>query len=239
VVVKHGNRAITSQCGGADVLEALGVRIDLPPAALRDCVMRHGLGFVFAPGYHPAFKAIVPVRKALAAQGTATVFNILGPLLNPARPAYQLTGIFDRTLLRKYGEVFALLGRRRAWAIHGDGADEIALWGATDVVEAHGDRPLREWKIDPDGLGCARCRLTDLRGGDRMQNAAILQAVLDGTERGPRRDIVALNAAAGFVITGLAPDLSSGVALACEQLDRGAALAKLRALQSFNAEQSQ
>ena len=123
-VVKHGNRAITSRCGGADVLEELGVKIDLAPEELRRCVEKHGLGFVFAPVYHPAFKAIAPVRKALAAQGVPTIFNLLGPLLNPARPPYQLVGIFSPVLLPKYAKALAMLGRACAWAVHGLGMDE-------------------------------------------------------------------------------------------------------------------
>src|SRR4030095_5898389 len=134
-VVKHGNRAITSKCGGADVLEELGVTLDLSPEKLRDCVERHGLGFVFAPAYHPAFKAIGPVRRALAEEGIATVFNLLGPLLNPARPAYQLAGIFSPVLLPKYAEPLAVVGRAHAWAVHGSGMDELSLTGPSEVRE--------------------------------------------------------------------------------------------------------
>jgi anthranilate phosphoribosyltransferase len=231
-VVKHGNRAITSKCGGADVLEELGVKIDLPPAALRHCVEEHGLGFLFAPAYHPAFKAIVPVRKALAAEGIPTVFNLLGPLLNPVRPAYQLVGIFSPVLLPKYAETLSVLGRAHAWAVHGSGMDELSLTGPSavrEVVEGN----IREFTVDPAALGLPLCALEDLRGGDRPANAAILSAILDGTERGPKRDLVLLNAAAGFVITRLAPDLATGLDLAREQIATGRALAKLRAIQSF------
>ena len=230
-VVKHGNRAITSKCGGADVLEELGVKIDLTPAALRQGVETHGLGFLFAPAYHPAFKAIVPVRKALAAEGIPTVFNLLGPLLNPARPAYQLVGIFSPVLLPKYAETLAVLGRAHAWAVHGSGMDELSLTGPSEVREIV-DGDIREFTVDPPALGLSLCAMDELRGGDRRENAAILTAILDGSERGPRRDIVLLNAAAGFVITHLAPDLAAGLVLAREQLASGRALAKLRALQS-------
>ena len=231
-VVKHGNRAITSKSGGADVLEALGVRIDLPPVGLRRCVEAHGLGFVFAPGYHPAFKAIAPVRRALAAEGIPTIFNLLGPLLNPARPPFQLVGIFSPVLLPKYAETLARLGRTRAWAVHGSGMDELALTGPSAVCEV-ADGRVREFTIDPAALGLAPGALEDLRGGDCQENAAILTAILDGTERGPRRDLVLLNAAAGFVITSLAPDLAAGLDLAQAQVESGRALAKLRALQAF------
>ena len=126
VVVKHGNRGITSKSGGADVLEALGVRIEMPPELLRECIAATGIGFMFAPAYHPAFKVIGPVRKALAAQGATTIFNILGPLLNPARPPFQLAGIFSESLLPKYAEVLGLLARRCAWAVHGSGGVAFA-----------------------------------------------------------------------------------------------------------------
>lgn len=231
-VVKHGNRAITSQSGGADVLEELGVHIELPPADLRRCVETHGLGFVFAPAYHPAFKAIGPVRKALAAEGIPTIFNLLGPLLNPARPPYQLVGIFSPVLLPKYAEALALLARSRAWAVHGSGMDELSLTGPSAVCEV-ADGLVREFTLNPAELGLAPCELDVLRGGDRHANAAILTGILDGTDRGPRRDLVLLNAAAGFVITGLASDLPSGFDLARAQIESGRALAKLRALQAF------
>jgi len=231
-VVKHGNRAVTSRCGGADVLEELGIKIDLPPADLRRCIETHGLGFVFAPAYHPAFKAIGPVRKALAAQGIPTIFNLLGPLLNPARPPYQLIGIFSPLLLPKYALALAALSRARAWAVHGQGMDELSLTGPSMVHELV-DGLIHERTVDPASLGLATCTIADLRGGDCAQNAAILTAIVDGTERGPKRDIVLFNAAAGFVITGLAPDLAAGLALAREQIDSGRALEKLHALRAF------
>jgi len=233
-VVKHGNRAITSKCGGADVLEELGVRIDLPPAELRRCVETHGLGFVFAPAYHPAFQAINPVRKALAAQGIPTIFNLLGPLLNPARPPYQLVGIFSPVLLPKYAEALAILGRACAWAVHGRGMDELSLTGPS-LVHALVDGLVREHTVDPEELGLTICSIDDLRGGGRAENAAILTAILDGTDHGPKRDIVLFNAAAGFVITGLASDLATGIALAREQIVSGRALEKLHALRNFSA----
>ncbi len=233
-VVKHGNRAITSRCGGADVLEALGVKIDLPPEALRRCVAGHGLGFIFAPAYHPAFRAIAPVRKALAAQGIPTVFNLLGPLLNPARPAYQLIGVFSPVLLSKYAEALALLGRARAWAVHGSGMDELSISGPSEVCEVLAGN-VRGFPVDPVALGISPTPIAALRGGDCAENAAILEAILDGSERGPRRDVVLLNAGAGFVITGLAPDLAAGLTLAREQILSGRALAKLRALQTGGA----
>ena len=231
-VVKHGNRASTSQCGGADVLEELGVRLALPPADLGRCVETHGLGFLFAPAYHPAFKTISPVRRALAAEGIPTIFNLLGPLLNPARPAYQLVGIYSPVLLPKYAEALALLARARAWAVHGSGMDELSLTGPSAVCEV-ADGCIREFTLDPVALGLARCAVEALRGGGRRENAAILTGILNGTDTGPRHDLVLLNAAAGFVITGLAVTLPAGLDLAREQVKSGRALAKLRALQQF------
>jgi anthranilate phosphoribosyltransferase len=232
-VVKHGNRAITSKCGGADVLESLGIKIELAPADLRRCLELHGLGFVFAPAYHPAFKAIGPVRKALAAQGIPTIFNLLGPLLNPARPPYQLVGIFSPLLLPKYAAAMAVLGRASAWAVHGRGMDELSLTGPSMVHALHDGR-IDERTVDPAEYGLATCTIDDLRGGDCRHNAAILTAIIDGTERGPKRDIVLFNAAAGFVITGLAKDLTDGLELAREQINSGRALEKLHALQMFS-----
>ena len=231
-VVKHGNRAITSKCGGADVLEALGVKIDLAPAALRRCVEEHGLGFLFAPAFHPAFKTIAPVRKALAAQGIPTIFNLLGPLLNPARPAHQLVGIFSPLLLPKYAEALAALDRARAWAVHGSGMDELSLTGPSKVLEVRAG-VVREFTVDAAALGLARCEIADVRGGDRVENARILLAILDDSERGPKRDMVLLNSAAGFVIAGLAEDLAAGIEHARAQIASGRALAKLTALRSF------
>ena len=232
VVVKHGNRAITSKCGGADVLEALGVDIELPPVDLSRCVRELGLGFLFAPAYHPAFKAIAPVRKQLAAEGTATIFNLLGPLLNPARPARQLVGVFSREALPKYARALQSLCRTRAWAVHGSGLDEVSLTDPSDVVEVHQDS-VSEFLLHPADLGLSGATLEDLRGGDRAENAALLVGILDGSVAGPKREMVALNAAAGFVVAGIAPDLRSGYALALEQIDSGRSLSKLRTLQAF------
>lgn len=235
VVIKHGNRAITSQCGGADVLEALGISIDLPPEKLRECVKRAGLGFVFAPHYHPSFKSIGTVRKQLAAAGHATIFNVLGPLLNPVQPPFQLTGIFDRSLIQKYAEVFAMLGKKRAWALHGAGADEVSLWDVTHVAETvAGSEGIRAFQIDPAALGLPASTPAALRGGNCAENAHRLTSILNGSERGASRAIVTLNAAAGFVIAGLAPDLSAGLAFAEEQIDSGRAIGKLRYFQEVS-----
>ena len=231
-VVKHGNRAITSRCGGADVLEALGVHIQLPPADLRRCVHEHGLGFIFAPAYHPAFKAIGPVRKTLAARGVPTVFNLLGPLLNPARPAHQLVGIFSPVLLPKYAETLAALDRAKAWAVHGSGMDELSLTGPSIVHEVKAG-VIRDFSIELGDLGLEPCVVSQLQGGDCTENARLLVAILEGTEQGPRRDMVLLNSAAGFVVAGLAPDLTAGLEMARTEIDSGHARRKLTALQTF------
>ncbi|MCB1061864.1 MAG: anthranilate phosphoribosyltransferase [Verrucomicrobiae bacterium] len=238
-VVKHGNRGITSKSGGADVLEALGIRIDLPPESFGDCVSEVGAGFLFAPMYHPAFKAIVPVRKQLAGEGRRTIFNLLGPLLNPARPDYQLIGVFDETLTPAFAEILGRLGRQRAWAVHGhtetgEGMDELSSIGLTDVVETT-DLSARSFTVNPAHLGIASATVDDLKGGDAKENAALLQRILDGSEEGPKRDIVLLNAAAGLTICGKAADLSAGLTLAREAIDSGEAIARLEAWRQFSA----
>ena len=231
-VMKHGNRSVTSKTGAADVLEELGVKLELTPVRLRQCLEQNGVAFVFAPAWHPAFRAIGPVRKELAAEGTPTIFNLLGPLLNPARPAHQLVGLFSSALLPKYAEALRILGRRRAWAVHGDGTDELALTGASEVCAVQ-DGKVTPFMLTPEEFGLQRCDPAALAGGERVENARILLAILDGTERGPKRDMVLLNSAAALVVAGLARDVAAGLDLARRALDGGAALAKLRALQSF------
>ncbi len=236
-VTKHGNRGITSKAGGADVLEALGIKIDLPVATVVRGIEQIGLGFFFAPLYHPAFKAVVEARKMLAAEGQRSIFNVLGPLLNPGRPDYQLIGVFDPKLTRAFGEILVQLGRKGAWVVHGSagggqGMDELSTLDTNDVCELK-DGVLNEMKIDPRALGFGKASLQDLVGGDAGENAIILEGVLAGTIKGAKRDIAVLNAAAGFVITGKAADLPAGRALAEELLNRGAAHAKLRAMQDL------
>ena len=228
-VVKHGNRAITSQCGGADVIEALGIQIELDPGQLRACVEEVGAAFVFAPRYHPAFRAIAPVRKSLAAEGISTVFNLLGPLLNPARPNCQLVGVYSAALLPLYRDTLAHMERTRAWAIHGDGTDELTTTGPSNVCETGPGGP-RDFRIDPSELGIPTALPSDLIGADKKSNALLLERILSGAERGPREDVVSLNAAAGFVVTGLVPDLPCGLQLARDQIRSGRALQKLQAM---------
>ncbi len=236
-MVKHGNRGITSKSGGADVLESLGVKIDLPPEKLARCVQEVGVGFVFAPLYHPAFAAVKEARVLLAMEGQRSIFNILGPLLNPTRPAYQLVGVFDKALITPFGQILQKLGRKAAWVVHGNasdgkGMDELSTLGTNNVVKLENGK-LTSTKLDPHDYGFAKPKLSDLSGGDAVLNANILEGILAGQIKGAKRDIAVLNAAAGFVITGKATDLAEGRHLAEDVLDRGAAHAKLRALQDY------
>jgi anthranilate phosphoribosyltransferase len=236
-IVKHGNRGITGKSGGADVLEALGIKIDLPRERVAAGVQSIGLGFLFAPLYHPAFKAVAEARKILAAEGQRSIFNILGPLLNPARPDYQLIGVFDPALTKTFADILKKLGRKGAWIVHGSagagrGMDELSTIGINTVTRLQNNRLTKE-EIDPHALGFTKPKIEDLVGGDAAENANILEGILAGAIKGPKRDLVALNAAAGFVITGKAKNLGAGVALAESVIDRGAAHAKMRAMQDL------
>jgi anthranilate phosphoribosyltransferase len=234
-IVKHGNRGITSKAGGADVLEALGVKIDLPTAKLAECVRTHGAGFLFAPQYHPTFAAVREARALLAKEGSRSIFNILGPLLNPARPDYQLVGVFDPALTKTFGNILQKLGRKAAWVVHGHtedgrGMDELSTLGPNNITE------LRDGTVKHTTLRWphhGKAHVADLAGGDAAENADILEGILANRIDGPKRDMAVLNAAAGFVITGLAKDIPEGAAQASELLDRGAAHVKLRELQDF------
>lgn len=230
-VVKHGNRGVTSRSGGADVLEALGVRLDLNP---RESLDAAGCAFLFAPRYHPAFKAVGPVRALLATEGTPTIFNIIGPLLNPALPDFQLAGVFRPSLLPIYAEVFRLLKRKQAWVVHGSGGlDEVSLLGPTQVL-ALSEGLVRPLTIDPSELGLAPATLEDLRGGSAAENAAMLENLFSGHDRGPRRDIVVLNAACALTVAGLAPNPPAGLTLARAVLDEGGATQVLEALRALS-----
>jgi anthranilate phosphoribosyltransferase len=236
-VVKHGNRSVTSRCGSADVLEALGVQISLPPARLKECVERHGLCFIFAREYHPAYRAIAGMRKRLARENIRTVFNLLGPLLNPARPARQLIGVFSPRLTSIFADALRRLGRERAWVVHGvtetgEGMDDISTSGVTTFAELSQGK-VTTGLIDPRWLNIPVSSLDDLRGGDAIEKAGHLEGILSGKIQGAKRDLTLVNAAGGFVVAGLCHDMSEGLALAREQIDSGRALEKLRALQQF------
>ncbi len=237
VVAKHGNRSVTSTCGSADVLEELGVAIDLSPVELKESLQRFGFGFIFARKYHPAFRALAEMRKRLARQNRRTVFNLLGPLLNPARPKRQLIGVFAPHLTTLFAEVLQQLGGESAWVVHGladdgQGMDDISISGATTVVELM-DKKMNSAVLDVSWLGIARSSVGELRGGNAQENAATLEGILAGKISGPKRDMAIVNAGGGFVVAGLAQDLNNGIELAREEIDSGRALEKLRALQSY------
>ncbi len=236
--VKHGNKGITSKSGGADVLQALGVPIDLAPEEFSRSVRDTGMGFLFAPLYHPAFKAVAPLRKELAQEGVRTVFNLLGPLLNPVRPDYQVIGVFSPDLPPIFAEILRQLGRKCAWTVNGQAGggttmDEFSTLGPNLVVETREGEVLPPRTVDPKDLGFTAPSLESLQGDDAEVNAKILQGILEGRDRGPRRDLVLLNSAAGLAVTGMAADLPSGIARAADLIDSGAAEAKLREVQEW------
>jgi len=225
-VAKHGGRAVSSGSGSADVLEHLGVSLDLGPQRVGELIDRIGLGFLFAPKHHSAMRHAAPVRKAL---GVRTLFNLLGPLTNPAGAPNQLLGVFSRTLTRKMAEALQTLGSRHAMVVHGaDGLDEITLSGETFVAELR-DGQLREYTLTPERFGIARADLAAIRVDGVVPSAQVLREVLAGTP-GPAADIVALNAGAAVYVAGIASSLEDGVARAQRSLDDGSAAARLEAL---------
>jgi anthranilate phosphoribosyltransferase len=237
VVVKHGNRSVTSLCGSADVLEQLRVPLHLGPDDLRECVQRNGVAFIFARQYHPAFSAVAEMRRRLARQKTRTIFNLLGPLLNPARPQRQLIGVFAPNLTTVFADVLRRLGRERAWVVHGmaegtNGMDDVSICGATTMADVDRGK-VTSAVVDTQWLGIPRSQVSELGGGNAAENAATLEGILSGEVKGPKREMAVANAAAGFVVAELARDLNEGIALAREQIDNGGALAKLRALQNY------
>ncbi len=229
-VAKHGNRAVSSASGSADVLEALGFRLELPPARIERSIDELGFGFLFAPTHHPAMRHAAPVRRELAAR---TVFNVLGPLTNPAGARAQVVGVYAPSLVRTIAEVLAQLGARRAFVVHGAGGiDELSPAGPNLVCEVAGG-DVREREIDPLELGVPRCDPADLRGGSPAENAAAVRAVFRG-ESGGRRSAILLNAAGALAAAGHAHDLAEGLELAREAIDSGAAAARLDELVTFS-----
>ena len=228
-VAKHGNRALSSKSGAADVLGALGVNIDAGMTLVRRALFEANTCFLMAPRHHSAMRHVGPTRIEL---GTRTIFNLLGPLSSPARVTRQLLGVFDRAWVEPLAEVLKLLGHERAWVVHGaDGLDELTTTGSSFVAELR-DGGIRTFEVTPEDAGLPRATLDDLRGGDASENAAAITALLDGGQ-GPFRDVVLLGSAASLVIAGEAEDLKAGVALAAAAIDSGAAretLAKLAAI---------
>lgn len=236
-VAKHGNRAITSRCGAADVLEALGVPIELSPELAAACLRETGFMFLYAPLYHPAMKALGPLRRAL---GFRTIFNLCGPLTNPAGARNQVIGVLAPSRVLLVGRTLAALGAKRAFVVHGtDGIDELTTTGESIVcrVEESADGPpaLKGARVTPEMSGLTRSTLDQFTGGDVEANAALLYDVVTGIP-GPRRDIVLLNAAAALVAAGLSFDLKEGVAMGAEAIDSGQAAATLAKLRQFGAE---
>lgn len=233
-VAKHGNRAVTSQCGSADVLEALGVPIELEPEDAAACLRETGFMFLYAPRYHPAMKAVGPLRKAL---GFRTIFNLCGPLTNPAGARAQVIGVLAPSKVLLVGRTLAALGAKRAFVVHGtDGIDELTTTGESVVARVEesesGEPQLKAARVTPEMAGVSRAKLEDFTGGDVKTNAMLLYDVLTGIP-GARRDIVLLNAAAGLVAAGLAGDLKEGVAMGAEAIDSGQAAATLEKLRRF------
>jgi anthranilate phosphoribosyltransferase len=223
IVAKHGNRSMTSKCGSADVLEALGVNISLTPAQVEACLDEAGIGFMFAQVFHPAMKYAAGPRREI---GIRTVFNILGPLTNPAGAHAQVLGVAAPVLVERMAEALALLGSHHALVVHGeDGIDEISICAPTRVSEVR-DGEIRSYTITPEDFGFSRASLDDVRGGDAATNASITRSILSGAD-GPRRKVVLLNAAAALVASDLADDLAEGVERAAEAIDSGAAAERL------------
>jgi len=231
-VCKHGGRAASSKAGSADVLEALGVVIDLGPEGVARCIQEAGIGFCFAPRYHPAMRHAIPVRREL---GVATAFNFLGPLANPARVRRQVVGVGDPAMAEKMAGVLAAGGATDVIVVHGaDGLDELSTTGPSSMYRWSAGE-LTCSTVDPVALGLQACKLADLLGDDAETNARLARSVLEG-EPGPRREIVALNAAAGLVAAGLAADLRVGLDLAFESIDSGAASGRLERLVKISGE---
>src|SRR5438128_3307339 len=225
-VAKHGNRSVTSKCGSADVMEALGVSISLPPARLAACLEEVGIAFLFAPAMHSAMKYVQPARRELRLR---TVFNLLGPLTNPAQANAQVVGVYEEALVEKLAQALNLLGLRRALVVHGlDGLDEITISGPTKVAEVR-EGTVRSYEVTPEEFGLQRAPIEEIAGGDAVANTAIIRDVLAG-ERSPRRDVVLLNAAAALVAASRANHLAEALPLAAASIDSGRAATKLEAL---------
>jgi anthranilate phosphoribosyltransferase len=222
-VAKHGNRALSSRSGAADVLAALGVKIELSPEQVSRCIHEAGIGFMFAPAHHPAMKNVAASRVEL---GTRTIFNLLGPLSNPASVKRQMVGVFSKQWVQPLAEALKNLGSESAWVVHGsDGLDEITTCGRTSVAALEKGE-VRTFEIAPEDVGLARGKPDDLRGGDAEANASALQGVLKGT-KGPHRDVAVMNAGAALMVAGKASTLKDAVALAQQSIDSGEAKKRL------------
>src|SRR6202162_6437731 len=232
-VAKHGNRSISSKCGSADVMEALGVNIQLSPERAAQCLREVGICFLYAPDLHSSMKQVQKVRRELRLR---TMFNLLGPLTNPARASGQVVGVYALEMVEKLAEALSMLGLHRVLVVHGlDGLDEITITGLTRVAEAR-DGTVRSYEVDPEEFGMERATLADISGGDAAGNAGIVREVLSG-RKSSRRDVVVLNSAAALVAAGRADHLAEGIPLAVKSIDSGAAAGKLAALVRFTSKQ--
>jgi anthranilate phosphoribosyltransferase len=228
-VAKHGNRSISSKCGSADVVEALGVNIQLSPERAAQCLREVGICFLYAPNLHPAMKQVQAVRRELRMR---TMFNLLGPLTNPARASGQVVGVYSLELVEKLAEALSMLGLRRALVVHGlDGLDEITITGTTRIAEAR-DGTVRSYEIEPEEFGMTRATLQEISGGDATENASIIRKVLSG-EKSARREVVLLNSAAALVAAGKADHIAGALPLSAQSIDSGAAAQKLERLVRF------
>ncbi len=229
-VAKHGNRSVSSSCGSADILEALDININMSKEKIEKCLDEIGIAFLFAPNFHPAMKYAMPARKQI---GKRTMFNILGPLSNPAGATHQLVGVFDAYWTGVLAEVFLRLGTQHALVVHGqDGLDEITTAAKTYVSEAHKGR-VDNYEINPEDFGIQKSKLEDLLGADAASNAKILMDILNG-KPGPKRDIVVLNAAAAIYAADKAGSIKEGIKFAAESIDSGKALEKLELLRQYS-----
>jgi len=230
-VAKHGNRSISSKCGSADVMEALDVNIQLSPERAAQCLREVGICFLYAPDLHSSMKQVQKVRRELKLR---TMFNLLGPLTNPAHASGQVVGVYALEMVEKLAEALSMLGLHRALVVHGlDGLDEITITGPTRVAEAR-EGSVRTYEVDPEEFGMKRATLADISGGDAVENAAIVREVLSG-KKSARRDVVVLNAAAALVAAGRANHLGDAIPLAEKSIDSGSAAGKLAALAAFTA----
>ncbi|MBI3015159.1 MAG: anthranilate phosphoribosyltransferase [Candidatus Tectomicrobia bacterium] len=228
-VAKHGNRSVSSLCGSADVIEAMGIHLDITPQQVGRCIDEIGIGFLFAPLLHLAMKYVMVARREMRIR---TVFNILGPLTNPAKAGAQILGVYDGNLTEPMAQVLRDLGSKRVFVVHGDdGLDEISNTGRTKVSEVH-DGQVKTYYVTPEDFGMQRATMADLQGGDVKDNARIVLDILRG-EKGPKRDIVLINSAAALVAGGKAQDFLEGAALARESIDSGAAMGKFEALRAL------
>jgi anthranilate phosphoribosyltransferase len=233
-VAKHGNRGITSKCGSADVMEALGVNINMPTTRLADCLREVGIAFMLAPAMHTATKYVQPARREL--RPLRSVFNLLGPLTNPAHASAQVVGVYSEDLVEKLAQALKTLGLHRALVVHGvDGLDEISISGPTKIGEVRGEW-VRVYEVTPEQFGLRRAPLSSITGGDLNANAKVVRSVLDG-EKSPRRDVVLMNAAAALVAAGRADSLVEAMPVAVESIDSGAARKKLEALIEYTNRQ--